>query len=78
MTPELVRDEITLGWIVAIRLDLLKVRVKENVLILSGHIAGVQGIHSRIMQKFIPTHCKQVLRLERFDKKVAVYSYRFN
>ena len=55
----------------------IKTECRGNVLKISGSIICVSAMHRYIMQGLIPTHCKQMLRLENIEKKKAVYTYNF-
>ncbi|MFA5906696.1 MAG: hypothetical protein WC836_22390 [Desulfobacula sp.] len=76
MTPQSAKQEIETRFPVLINRNMLKATIKGNVLTLSGKIEAVQAMDSHVMEKYMPTACKAVLKLRR-ENGDMVYAYRF-
>lgn len=55
----------------------LEVGYQKNILTLSGSIMAVSAIERHTMRDLYPNHCRFSMRLEDYEKKRAVYTYKF-
>lgn len=85
MTPQEVKQEITIRFGVLLNRGMLKATIKGKVLTLSGKIEAVQAMDRHVMEKYVPNHCKMISRSESCDNfrgahgkgQPATYTYKF-
>ena len=71
------KSEIEIRFSPLISSGMLSVSVKGKFLTLSGKIEAVRAMDEYVMQKYIPTACKAMLRMEGNMDRSAIYEYKF-
>lgn len=77
MRPFTPVKEIRKRFPVLLNRGMLKINVNGNILELSGKIEAVQAMDRHVMEKYMPNHCKAILKMEGNMDRSALYTYRF-
>ena len=78
MTAQDAKQEIVDRYGVLINRDMLNVTIKKNILTLTGKIKAVQSMNNNVMFRYMPNHCKVIMKREKTRKDEATYSYKFD
>lgn len=55
----------------------VETNIIDNNLEISGKVKAVKRA-DKVMQDFIPNHCKPMLIVENYERDLAIYNYKFN